>query len=103
MRNEHFAAAMLRATGGLILWAAHFTILYGVVGLACARGVPAVVPWTAAIATLLAVAGAAWLTLSGLRRGPHDFLAWLTAAAAASALVAIVWQALPVLLVPWCA
>jgi hypothetical protein len=61
------------------------------------------------IATVAAVA-AAWLVMrAALRKRPRApdetaaFVYWVSAAASALALLAIVWQALPVLLVPVCA
>jgi hypothetical protein len=102
MRAERFTPATLRATGGLIVWVAHFGVLYGVTGLACARGFPESVAWTIGGATLMALAANGALAFSGLRAAPADILDWLTASGAAVSIVAVVWQALPVLMVPIC-
>ena len=103
MRAERFALATLRATGGLLVWAAHFGVLYGTTGLACARDFSESVPWTIAGATLAAVVANGVLAVSGLRvAASGDILDWLTASGAAISTVTVVWQALPVLMVPIC-
>jgi hypothetical protein len=103
MRAEKFTPATLRATGGLLVWAAHFAALYGVTGLACARGFPDSVPWTIGGVTLAALAANAALALSGLRAvAASDVLDWLTAAGAAISTVAVMWQALPIVMIPIC-
>ncbi len=103
MRAERFALAMLRATGGLLVWGAHFGMLYGATGLACARDFSASVPWTIAGATLAAVVANGALAVSGVRAAASgDILDWLTVSIAAISMLAVVWQALPVLMVPIC-
>lgn len=97
-----FAATSLRVAAPVLVWAVHFGLVYGLTALACARAAPRTVPWTIGIATLVAAA----LVLLTIRRAwPQraEFTAWLTGALAAAALVAIVWEALPALLVPACA
>lgn len=93
--------AYLRISAGVIVWAIHFAVVYGITALACARGAAALVPWTVGGATL--VAGA--LALVVIARGfikRREFESWLSAALAGFALIAIVWEAIPVLLVPLC-
>jgi hypothetical protein len=103
MRAERFALASLRATGGLLVWAAHFGVLYGATGLACARGFPESVPWTIGGVTLAALVANGALALSGLRAAASaDILDWLTASGAAISTLAVILQALPVLMVPVC-
>lgn len=86
----------------IVVWALHFAVIYGTTGLACARGAPGMVPWVIGIATLLAAAAcSAIFVMHARRRGA--FRHWLSAGIAAMALLAIVWEALPVLLVPACA
>ncbi len=102
---------------GPLVWATHFLAIYGFTALACARivepgwfGVGAV-PWFVGAATL--VAAAALLVTIGFavrdgRRAvssqePSRFMHSLTAAIASLALLAVVWETLPVLLVPVCA
>ena len=106
--------------GGFLIWAAHFALVYGFTTLACARGFASAQVAglnTASLVigtiTLLAVLG---LALS-LRRTlqtplpagnddtwtmPPSFIRYTTVAIAALALLAIVWQTLPVLLLPTC-
>jgi hypothetical protein len=83
------------------LWAAHFTAIYGAATLACARGFNDAIPPAIAIATILAACGCGWLMIVGWRHR-RTFEAWLMAALAAMALLAILWEALPVLMVPPC-
>jgi uncharacterized membrane protein YoaK (UPF0700 family) len=87
-------------SSGPLVWALHFTALYGFAALACARGFAQVLPWVVAAATLVAGALAGALVLRHARRG--DFIDWLTAALAAFALLAIAWQAVPAFVVPSC-
>ena len=96
------AAASLRIGFPVIVWGLHFGTVYALTALACARAAPQMVPWTIGIATLVA---ALLLVVTILRQWPQrsDFNAWLTGALAAAALVAVAWEALPVLLVPPCA
>lgn len=96
---------------GLLIWAAHFGAVYIFTALACARGVgagPGNTPAIAAgiaIATALAVAAIAALLRHALQGAWYHqahaanmpFLAWLTAAVAAYALLAVLWTALPAL------
>jgi hypothetical protein len=86
----------VRMSSGAIVWAAHFMAIYGITALACARGFPAAVPWAIGIATALALAAVIVIIVFNARD-------WLTAAVAGLALIAIVWEAIPVLVVPACA
>jgi hypothetical protein len=90
----------LRISAGPLLWAFHFTVIYAFNALACARGFSQFVPWVIAAATLVLGAAA---TLLVLRSSREEFVDWLSASLAALSLVAILWQALPVLLVSPCA
>ena len=92
---------MLRIGAGAIVWALHFAAIYGLTALACARGFPSAVPWAIGIATALAAAAAAAIIALALRN--PDFAGWMAAAVAGLALLAIVWQAFPVLMLPACA
>ncbi len=89
----------LRLSAGPLLWLAHLTALYGFNAIACARGFSSAVPWGVGAATVILGAGA---TLVAFRHR-KDFVDWLTAALGAVALLAILWQALPVLMVSPCA
>jgi hypothetical protein len=96
-----FAPTVLRIATGPLAWALHFGALYAATAFACARGDARTVPWVIGIATLAAAGACAWVIVAEWRRR-DAFESWLAAALAAFALVAILWQALPVLLVPIC-
>lgn len=89
----------LRISSGPLLWALHFAVLYGFTALACARGLAAAIPWVAGVSTLALAAAAATLMV---RTSKEQFVDWLAAALAAFSLLAMIWQALPVLLVSAC-
>ena len=97
-----FLRSALLLFAGPLTWAAHFAAIYGFTGLACARAWTGAVPWAVAGATLAAALACAFVIAAGMRRR-EVFEAWLGAMLAAAALVAILWEALPVLLVPACA
>jgi type IV secretory pathway TrbD component len=114
---RRFVAETLRMLSGLLVWGAHFGLVYVITALACARrfyalewqGIGLVV-WVVAIATLAAIASVLAIALPVWRHirrhGAPDptsaFIDWLTVAFGGLALVAIVWEGLPVLLVPIC-
>ncbi len=102
---------------GLMIWAAHFLMIYVFTALACARrfadlswlGI-GVIPWVIGTATL--AAAAATLVVIGLavrdarssasQNNTSSFVPWMTAAFGGLALMAILWEALPVLWVTTC-
>lgn len=96
-----FTLASLRIGSGVILWAAHFAIVYGGTALACARDMPGMVPVTIGVATLVASVLAVAVFLRQWRHR-ETFEAWLGAWLAALALFAILLEAVPVLIVPPC-
>lgn len=88
--------------GGLIVWAAHFFAVYGIVsvfpGTSLAR-------WLTIAATLPALAAAAWLLWLSLRQrreseaDPFDqWMANVAALGSAIGLIAVAYQGLPALL-----
>lgn len=85
---------------GVLVWALHFTMVYGFTALACARGFGAAAPWVIGVATAAGVV--ATLLIIFLRRSA-DFTGWMTAAIAAFALLAIVWEGTAAMLVKPCA
>jgi hypothetical protein len=94
--------AGLWIASGALVWAAHFTALYGFTALACGRGFAGAVPWVAGGATLAAI-GALGL-IAWRHRGRRDeFNAWLTLALAGLALLAVVYETVPLFIVPICA
>ncbi|MBU8536586.1 hypothetical protein [Falsiroseomonas tokyonensis] len=111
---------MLNAIAGLIVWAAHFLLVYGAQATVCWRGlagatlwgqplVPAIVLGLTALG-LVAVAligGRAWRRLhSGLasQEGEEQsqFTLWMSLAVTLMAALAMVWEAVPVLILPPC-
>lgn len=95
--------AILLMSSGVIVWALHFAAIYGFTALACARGFPQAVPWVVAIATAAAVAAVLFFIVVSWKQENHDFEAWMTRGIAGFALVAILWEAIPVWVVPTCA
>jgi len=91
----------MRVSAGVLAWGLHFTAIYAVTALACARDAPGAVPWAIGLATLVAGALAAAVIVREWRRRAA-FEAWLAASVAALALVAIAWQAVPVLVLAPC-
>jgi hypothetical protein len=104
------APAALQISGGVIVWAVHFGIIYGYTGLACARRFDpsgtiwiALVPWVIGGATLVAAVLTLALIVPALRaRGRIDFLRWMGARVAALALVAILLEGVAVVWVSVC-
>jgi hypothetical protein len=90
----------LRVAYGPLIWLVHFSVLYGFNAIACARGFPGAVPWVVAAATLALALAAGFLVLKTTK---DEFVDWLSAALAALSLLAILWQALPALMVSPCA
>jgi hypothetical protein len=93
---------MLRIGAGAIVWAAHFAVLYGATALACARDLPRVAPWVVGSATAAGVAVAVVIAVRSYRRR-NDFAHWMTAAVAAVAILAMLWEALAGLVSRSCA
>ena len=96
-----FPATALTISAGVIIWALHFTAIYGLTALACARGWEALVPPAIAVATAVAVLASAAVIVAGWRRR-DVFEHWLSATIAGFGLIAIVYEAIPVLVVPVC-
>ncbi|MFC7517581.1 hypothetical protein ACFQUU_21445 [Herbaspirillum sp. GCM10030257] len=108
-----FVRSLLLLSSGPLVWAIHFLLIYGLTGIVCAR--PGLQPewlgigilgWGIAMATIIAIGGilAIHLRIRRMRNdsADNDFIyrtsAWLGVLAG----IAIVWEALPVLLVPAC-
>ena len=96
-----FVATSLRISSGIVIWALHFGVIYGFTALACARGSPGAVPWVIGIATVVAATLAIGIMFAGFRRRGH-FESWLSAGIASFALIAIVYEAMPLFTVPLC-
>ncbi|HEX2554989.1 MAG TPA: hypothetical protein VHL98_14915 [Microvirga sp.] len=116
--RERPVLRLLFAAGGFVAWAAQFAVIYGVAGVACARGYGGVtllgiglVPFAILAATLLALAATALVTLAAMRErwrmnertDPADrFLNTAALLVGGLAAVSILWQGLPALIVPAC-
>jgi hypothetical protein len=111
---------ILGAISAMLVWAAHFLLVYGAQATACARGatgatlfgqplVPALVLGLTAVSLLaVGVIGLrAWRRLrSGLsgQEGEDEpqFTVWMTAAIALLAALAIIWEAAPAVILRPC-
>jgi hypothetical protein len=97
-------------SSGVIIWALHFTVVYGFTGLACARRYEeggatwvALVPWVIGAASLLAaLAALAFVVPLVLPQRRGHFTDWMSGCVAALALAAIVLETMPLLWVPAC-
>jgi hypothetical protein len=106
--------------GGLIAWAAQFTVLYGVTSTACGRGWAdttlfgiGIVHITVVLATLSALGATAIVLVASLEAykrstGPSlsvvdHFINRATVLISSFSLVVIVWHAVPAFILPACA
>jgi hypothetical protein len=101
MSEPHFGWTVLRMFAGVLIWSAHFLLIYAFTALACTRGFESAIPYTVIGAT---VVGLLVLALIASRAVPaRTFADWMTIAVAAIAVVAMLWEALPLFWVPVCA
>ena len=116
-----FAGELANLVAGLLIWAGHFAIVYGVHAVACARGLAertlfgfGAVPFVVTLATALALAGSGIVLAIALRdlrtlRGNDEatdsqrFLTYTSATIAGFSILAIVWVALPAAIIRPCA
>jgi hypothetical protein len=96
-----FASTALRISSGPLVWALHFAVVYGGTALACARGVRDAVAWNVGVATAVAAMLLVAIIVREWRRRAR-FEGWISAAIAAFALLAVGWEALPLLFVEPC-
>jgi hypothetical protein len=75
----------------VLIWALHFTLIYGFTSLACARSMASLVPWGVALASG-AGALAALACLRYAMRHSDGFRGWMTGALAVVTLVAIAYE-----------
>jgi heme/copper-type cytochrome/quinol oxidase subunit 1 len=116
-RAPRSAFSVLAIAAGFALWAVHFTLIYAINAFACERGYEAArllgLPWVpvmVVVATLLVLLPLALLlrgAFGSLRRSEGgeaepDFSRWFTAAAAGYAILAVLFQAAPSLVLPAC-
>lgn len=86
--------------GGLIVWAAHFSALYGIYSIAhvaLGRADHPTALGAAAAATLAAAAADLLMLHAAVRRGGDAFTALLAGGGAAISLIAVIWQGLTAL------
>ena len=120
MAEQRFLSKMTFMTGGFIIWATHFVVVYVFNALACARffaGVDVlgfgIVPLTLTVLTVLALLATAWVMLKGygwggpMRGEAHDdpssrFVRHMTLTIGALSLVAIFWQGIVTLILIPC-
>ena len=111
---------VLLSVAGLVVWAGHFTAIYAVSAVACERGlldrsllglpwVPALVVIATLVALVLlglvlrpALAGLGPSWSEGGEAEPR-FTRWFAASTAILAVLGVVFQAMPALLLPGCA
>jgi hypothetical protein len=109
-------ARLFWMTSGLVVWAAQFTIIYGLTAVACARGWYGhaflgldIVRAGIATATLVALAATGLVLWRTWRQGPfarsepsEHFIAAVTLWVCALSLLAIAYNAVPALILPAC-
>jgi len=114
-----FIGELANMVAGLLVWAAHFAVVYSVHTVSCARGLNhwtvlgfGLVPFTITVATALALAGSLAVLAIALRdmRDAHSevqdsqrFLIYTSATVAGFSILAIVWVALPAFFIEPCA
>lgn len=96
-----FVTTALRLSAGVIVWSLHFAVIYGFTALACARGMAAPVPWIIGVATLAGGGACVAIMVAALGRR-EQFESWVAAGVAGFALLAILWESIPVLTVAPC-
>jgi hypothetical protein len=118
MALRSFSAHVIGVCAGLLVAGTHFMTIYIFHALACARGFASfeilgigVVSLAIAAATVLAIAATLFVAWQAVAARPEadvglggsgNFLRWLTVAMAGLGGVAILWGALPALIVPAC-
>jgi hypothetical protein len=109
MEQRPFWITSLHMFAGVIVWAVHFTAIYSFTALACARGFAqmqwlgmGVVTWVIGGATLVAATATLVILVPALRTARRSFESWMAAGIAALALIAILWETLPVMMLPVC-
>lgn len=121
MNAPGFTRKLTFFLSGFLVWAAHFGLVYGINGLACARGVASqpvagtsLAAISVAAATVIAaIVIVAVLVLAIAGRGPgirHEadgalraFWRYGTIAIASLGVIAVLWSGLPVLIISPCA
>ena len=116
MDSSHPIVRLFWMTSGFVFWAAQFTIIYGITGVACARGWYRIsllgldmVRASIAAATLLALAATALVFWRAFAReqgaqeeASERFVETVTMWVCGLSLVAIAYNGLPALILPAC-
>lgn len=116
-RRASGLSELISASSALVLWALHFSLIYMVTAVACARGLsthrlaglptlPLLIMGASALALLamLLVALRAWGEWKASPRpGAHRFLSLFALSTTPIAALGVVWATIPVLLVEPCA
>lgn len=114
-----FTPTILYLTGGLIIWGARFLAAYIFTAIVCSRGWSdaslgglGIVPAIVSLLTLVSAAGCLAIMLRArahLRRASPDaaeqntrFVHYIAATMAALGLLAVIWETLPVYMIPIC-
>lgn len=87
--------------GGLIIWAAHFLLLYAFASLFPGRELAKILSLAATVPALAADAALLWFAMAR-NQSSDDLNRWVArvgALGAALSIIAILWQALPALMV----
>lgn len=114
MRISLFTHDILLLFAGPLVWVIHFLVIYGFMGVVCERPAAqqaawlgiALAHWGVAVASVAALAVLAPTVLVQPRTPePHNrrFVRWMALSLNGFALLAIVWETLPIFLVPACA
>lgn len=105
--RERLFKRTLQGTAPLLVWAAHFTLCYGLVAAQCSPallmpGAPTI--WLLALASVAALAVCGWmLWRSRLALGEQArLLDWARTGSATLALAGIAWTSVPLLLLDGC-
>jgi uncharacterized membrane protein YhaH (DUF805 family) len=107
-RGRGFIGEVLFALSGLLVWAAHFLVVYGATAVLCARGAATSAPLIITAATIAAVAALVVLLALGERRrrgidsSGRRLLASMAMFGSAIALLAILWEAAAGAALPSC-
>jgi hypothetical protein len=96
---------VLAASTPVILWAVHFTVIYGYSALACARDMTSAIPWVVGLASAAALMALGAVAVpAGLRAArTSQFTEFLTFGLGGLAAIAVIWEASSLLGVPACA
>lgn len=111
--KTRFGIELLFLIAGPTIWLAHYLFIYTVNAVACARSAMAdqwlglsASSWIIVAGGVLALGGMAVATRRQRQRvrasGSPAFHAWLTAALCVLSAVAVIWETMPVFLMPAC-